>query len=272
LSSGDERGGEIRVRPAAVAGAFYPAHQPQVEEALADAFAGARQTEGLPPAKALVAPHAGWVYSGPIAASAYRTLEGREEIERVVLLGPSHYVPFAGLAASSADAFQTPLGQVPLDGAARELALSAPAVVLNDTAHAPEHSLEVQLPFLQEVLGDAFSLLPLAVGFAEPEEVAAVLDAVWGGPETLVVVSTDLSHYLDYEKAGARDRRTADAVLALDADSIGERDACGHRGLRGLLTVARARDMRVHLLDLRNSGDTAGDPGRVVGYGAFAIC
>lgn len=259
-------------RPPAVAGAFYPATPAGLRDALAASFAAAVEpAPDAPVPKALVVPHAGYVYSGPVAASAYLRLRpGRERVRRVVLLGPSHRVPVRGMAVSGLDVFATPLGEVPVDAGARTRVASMPGVTVADAPHAFEHSLEVQLPFLQTVLDD-FALVPLAVGDATTAEVAAVLDALWGGPETLVVVSTDLSHYHPYERARALDRRTAGAILDLDAGGVGDRDACGAHPLRGLLAVARRRGLRIELLDLRSSGDTAGDRDRVVGYGAFAI-
>jgi hypothetical protein len=263
------------VRPPAVAGTFYPA-RPDVLAADVDGYLGAAAVAGLTP-KALIVPHAGYVYSGPIAGSAYATFAGSvpergaaDEVRRVVLLGPAHYVPVEGIAVLSVDAFATPLGTVPIDAAARALVLALPGVRIDDAAHEPEHSLEVQLPFLQRTLR-AFTLLPLLVGRADPGLVTRVLDAVWGGPETLVVVSTDLSHYLAYDHARDRDARTASAIVHCDGAAVDDYDACGATPLRGLLTVARARALGVRALDVRNSGDTAGDRTRVVGYGAFAL-
>lgn len=258
------------VRPPAVAGLFYPDDPERLEAALHRAL-DVVVPIGEPVPKAVIVPHAGYIYSGPIAGVAYARLAPLQGIvDRVVLLGPAHRVPVGGLAVPRSDAFATPLGVVPIDQDLRRRVLALPRVVLDDHAHAGEHSLEVQLPFLQRTLG-RFTLLPLAVGDAGPDEVAEVLDAVWGGPETLVVVSTDLSHYLDYETASARDRRTASAIVAADAARIGDDDACGARPVRGLLVAARRRGLSVRLLDLRSSGDTAGDRSRVVGYGAFAI-
>jgi len=263
---------ERRVRPPAVAGTFYPGASEAVRAAVREAFADAvPPVEGAPVPDALVVPHAGFVYSGSIAASAYaRIAPARSTIRRVVLLGPSHRTYVRGLAAPSVDAFRTPLGDVPIDAPARSMALTLPGVELDDRAHADEHSLEVQLPFLQTVLDD-FTLLPLSVGDASVDEVAAVLEACWGGPETLVVISTDLSHYHRYDDAARLDARTAAAVVARRPDAIGDRDACGARPLRGLLQVASDHGLAVEQLDLRSSGDTAGDHHRVVGYGAFAV-
>ena len=271
-----------RVRSPAVAGSFYP-QDPQclryaVEECLARARGpeapGHRATgaEEIPSSrpKALISPHAGYIYSGPIAGSAYGALgAGLGGIERVVILGPSHFVPFAGLAVPRAEAFQTPLGLVSVDSEARRELLAMPHVVTADAPHAREHSLEVQLPFLQVLLGEV-PVLPIVAGQATPEHVAAALNVVWGAEETLVVVSSDLSHYLDYARARTVDSATARAIVErsteIDADQ-----ACGYVAVNGLLRVARHRELEVRLLDVRNSGDTQPDRSRVVGYGAFAL-
>jgi AmmeMemoRadiSam system protein B len=261
-----------RVRPAAVAGTFYPADRHALRAAIREAFADsvAPPPGALVPA-ALVVPHAGFIYSGPIAASAYRRLEpAHDRIRRVVLLGPSHRVALRGLALSSADAWVTPLGSVPLDTSAATALAHLPYVTTDDRPHALEHSLEVQLPFLQTVLDD-FVLVPLVVGQADAAEVAHVIEALWTGAETLVVISTDLSHYHRYAEAQALDARTAAAVVARTGDAIDDLDACGARPLRGMLRVAVDRELTVDQLDLRSSGDTAGDRDRVVGYGAFAL-
>jgi AmmeMemoRadiSam system protein B len=262
-----------RVRPAVVAGTFYPADPSQLTARLSALLADASpRSPHEPPVKAVVAPHAGYPYSGPIAASAYRAVEPRRrEIERVVLIGPSHRVAFRGLAVPSVDAFATPLGEVPLDGSARRHIGVLPGVVIDDRPHADEHSLEVHLPFLQHLLGDHWTLVPIAVGQATALDVADVLAALWGGAETLVVVSTDLSHYHDYATAKEIDRRTAAAIVARNADRIGSEDACGAHPLRGLLELSHRVGLDVELLDLRNSGDTAGDRSKVVGYGAFSV-
>jgi hypothetical protein len=220
--------------------------------------------------RALVAPHAGYLYSGPVAGSAFGTLRGAAgRFRRVVVLGPSHYVPFAGLALSSADAFATPLGRIPLDSGARAAVADLAQVVLADAPHAREHSLEVELPFLQRTLGE-FRLVPFSVGEAEDAEVAEVLERL-ADEETLIVVSTDLSHYHPYDTARRLDQRTSAAIEALHPEAIGDLDACGRVPLRGLLAWARARGLEATCLDLRNSGDTAGPHERVVGYGAYAL-
>lgn len=254
-----------RVRPPAVAGSFYPA-DPSELRSVVEACLG---EPGAVMPKAIVAPHAGYVFSGPVAGSAYaRVARGR--VTRVVILGPAHRVADAGVAASSADAFSTPLGQLPVDTSTRDALVDAGLVTVRDDAHASEHSLEVQLPFLQVCLGDVV-VLPLVVGQVDPERVAEVLERVWGGEETLVVVSTDLSHYLDHATATQVDRRTAEAVVARRPDRLGRYDACGLIPLQGLLLAAERHGLDVELLDLRTSADTAGGPDRVVGYGAFAL-
>jgi AmmeMemoRadiSam system protein B len=259
----------LRVRPPAVAGVFYPAGAAELEAAIA-AFLPGDATPGPAP-KAIVAPHAGYVYSGPIAGSAYaRVLPANGRITRVVVLGPAHRTPGAGIAASGADAFATPLGKLAVDTRTRDALVEEGLVAIRDDAHAAEHSLEVQLPFLQVCLGDV-TVLPLAVGQVAPDRVAEVLDRVWDGEETLIVVSTDLSHYHDHATATDLDRRTAEAVVARRPDRLGRGDACGVIPLQGLLAAANERALGVELLDLRTSADTAGGPDRVVGYGAFAV-
>ncbi len=255
----------------AVAGRFYPAEPRLLRSEIEALLARARPSSAALTPKAIIVPHAGYIYSGAIAASAYVLLEPlRDQLNRVVLLGPSHFVPFAGLALPQASAFATPLGEIALDEAAIGRLHGLPQVRRLDEAHAREHSLEVQLPFLQVVLGE-FDLLPLAVGDAAAEEVAAALREVWGGPETLIVLSTDLSHYLPYSEAQSADRRTSRAIRELLPEALGPDDACGCAPLRGLLHYARSSGMAVHALDLRNSGDTAGDRRQVVGYGAYAL-
>jgi len=257
-------------RPAAVAGTFYPGDPATLAAEIAAYLAEAPALpEGRPP-KALIAPHAGYMYSGSVAARAYaRVAPLRDVVRRVVLAGPAHRVPVRGIAVPGVDAFDSPLGTVAVDAAAiaklRELAF----VEVSTRAHAFEHSLEVHLPFLQSVLAD-FSLVPLVVGDATPEEMARALELLWGGDETLVVVSSDLSHYHAYDDARAIDRRTTDRILRLATDLDPEM-ACGAAPINGLLEVARRRGLSARLVDLRNSGDTAGGRDRVVGYAAFAF-
>lgn len=257
------------MRPAAVAGMFYPADPKALARTVDDLIGAARFQMGPP--KALIVPHAGYVYSGATAGVAYAQLDGlRSTIRRVVLLGPNHRVPLRGVAGSSAAAFATPLGPVPVDREGVARALQFPFVAANDDAHAQEHGLEVHLPFLQRCL-DAFAIVPLIVGETAAEDVAGLLEALWGGAETLIVVSSDLSHYLPYEAARRSDAAAGHAIETLDADALGQDQACGRFPIRGLLKRAAALDLRATTLDMCNSGDTAGDRSRVVGYGAWAF-
>ncbi len=259
-----------KTRRAAVAGRFYPSDPVELRKLIKEFLEEAAPATGAAP-KAIIAPHAGYPYSGPIAGSAYaQWIPIHEVIRRVVVLGPSHYVAVGGLAASSATSFATPLGLVPVDLEAVQELASLPQVTVMDEAHAAEHSLEVQLPFLQVVL-DEFRIVPLAVGEASVGEIGEVLEAMWDGAATRFVISSDLSHYLEFKQAQELDRATARAIEALAPDEIGEEQACGRGGIRGLLEVARRRGLRARTVDLRNSGETAGPRDRVVGYGAFAF-
>lgn len=263
------------VRLPAVAGMFYPGSASDLAgevEALLQAThvkpSPAHALATVP--KAIVAPHAGYVYSGQVAASVYSLLApAAATIRRVVLLGPTHRVGVSGLALPSVSHFATPLGNVEIDAEAVAALADLQQVVVADPPHAQEHSLEVQLPFLQRVLSD-FRLVPLAVGHATPEAVAQVLERLWGGPETLIVVSSDLSHYLPYAAAQEIDGTTAARIVAFDP-TINHDEACGATPLNGLLLAARRHRLQASLIDLRNSGDTAGDRSRVVGYGSFAF-
>jgi AmmeMemoRadiSam system protein B len=258
------------VRTPAVAGLFYPADATELHTQVWQ-FLNRVEPAAAPPPKAIIVPHAGYIYSGPIAASAYARLRAaREVIHRVVLLGPSHRVGFRGIAVSGMAAFATPLGQVPVDRAAVEQARKLPHVSVLEQAHAQEHSLEVHLPFLQEVLSE-FKLAPLVVGDARPQEVGAVLEALWGGPETLIVISSDLSHYQGYQAAHRLDSATSQAIEALRFEDIGYEQACGRNPVNGLLWVARRKALHGETIDLRNSGDTAGPRDQVVGYGAYVF-
>jgi len=254
------------IREPAVAGLFYPddagALAATVAALLDDAGGGAAEAP-----KALIAPHAGYSYSGPVAASAYARLRPyRDRYSRVVLLGPCHRVPINGMAISTTDAFRTPLGDIPVDKAFTA-GLQMTGLRAFEASHQYEHSLEVHLPFLQSVLGE-FGIVPIVVGEVRPQAVARLLEALWGGPETLIVVSSDLSHYLDYDSARIRDAETCRCIERCD-DAIGYDAACGAIPLRGLLLAAKRRGMAITTLDLRNSGDTAGDRDFVVGYGAW---
>ena len=257
------------VRPPAVAGFFYPADPRRLARDVDGYVSGVVAPTVTP--KAVIVPHAGYRYSGAVAGRGFARLSPvAESIERVVVVGPAHKVPVAGVAVSSATAFATPLGLVTIDEELRDKVLAHDACHVDDEAHRLEHSLEVQLPFLQRLLG-SFTFLPLVAGRSDADTVADVLETAWGGPETVVVVSTDLSHYHDHATAEVLDRRTAELILARDHQALRGRDACGAVPLRGVLEVARRRDLHVALLDLRTSGDTAGPRDRVVGYGAFAV-
>lgn len=272
-------------RLAAVAGTFYPAEptalRARIDALLHDAAAahtGGETPEGQP--KALIAPHAGYAFSGPVAASAYHHLQARcSSIQRVVLVGPAHHVPVIGVATTSSDAFATPLGDVPVDRAAVAHLLTLDEVNEYDAAHAPEHGLEVHLPFLMHALGcpttaerspnAGFCIVPLLVGQTTDAQITRALQQVWGGQETLIVASSDLSHFHDYDTACQRDRQTAAHILAGDVDAIRPTDACGHAAIRGLMRQAHAHRLHPRLLDLRSSGDTAGSRDEVVGYASF---
>jgi AmmeMemoRadiSam system protein B len=259
----------MTIRLPAVADLFYPGDPAGLREMLSG-YLDDVAPQGEPP-KALIAPHAGYIYSGPVAARVYARLKSvAERIERVVLLGPSHRIPFHGLAVSGADYFRTPLGDIPLDKPLIAELEKLPQVVHLDQAHANEHALEVQLPFLQHILTD-FSLVPIVVGDVMGEVVSAVLTKLWGGPETLVVISSDLSHYHDYETAQRLDQQTSESIVNLDPDSIRYEDACGRIPVQGLLLIAKKLGLQGEIVDLRNSGDTAGDKSQVVGYGAYAF-
>jgi MEMO1 family protein len=258
-----------KVRPPAVAGLFYSADPGRLRRELEGLLAGSAACSDRP--KALIAPHAGYVYSGAVAGKAFALLrDAARDITRAVVIGPAHYVALRGIAIPTADAFETPLGAVPVDrGALTELA-DLPFVRADDAPHAPEHALEVELPFLQTLLGD-FQLVPLVVGDARPIEVAAVLERVWGGAETLVVISSDLSHYHAYDTARRLDGETAALIERGAWQELGSDNACGFLPVAGLLIEAGKRGLAARRIALRNSGDTAGDHARVVGYGAWAF-
>ena len=258
------------IRPPAVAGLFYPGNAAQLRESVSEYLRQAPSVNSGVRPKALIVPHAGYVYSGSIAAAAYAQLaHRRRDVRRIVLIGPSHRVYLRGMAVPAAEVFQTPLGMVPIDLELKARLLAHAQVIESDAPHAQEHSLEVQLPFLQ-LLFDDVSLLPLALGSASPQSVAAALAEVWGGEETLVLVSSDLSHYLPYHQARELDAQTIAAILRYDATLTGEQ-ACGCVGINGLSFLARERRLGIAEIARCNSGDTAGDRVRVVGYGAFAL-
>lgn len=255
------------IRKAAVAASFYSADPDNLQKMVRNFLDSAKKNVPVP--KAIIAPHAGYIYSGPIAANAYASLASASTlIKRVILLGASHYANFQVIASSSADSFATPLGLVKVDQETIAKILSFAEVKIIDEVHAAEHSLEVQLPFLQILLKD-FVIIPLLVSSMEPQQIAKVLEKLWGGPETLIVVSSDLSHYLDYHAAQKIDQKTAKAITSLSPQDIQEDQACGSLPIKALLEVAIKKHLKAAVIDLRNSGDTSGSRDRVVGYGAF---
>jgi len=257
------------IREPAVAGTFYPADPVELQSQLDTLLAAVSTANPLP--KAMILPHAGYIYSGPVAASGYACLSGNAgRINRVILLGPAHRQYVKGLAVPDATAFSTPLGKIPLDTGALQQLRQLPQVSTDNAAHRSEHSLEVHLPFLQRTLQD-FTLVPVLVGDATAEEVCEAIEKLWGGSETLLVVSSDLSHYHDYETATRLDQATSRAIEALALEDINYDDACGRNPVSGLLLYARQHGSSIRTIDLRNSGDTAGPHDQVVGYGAYLL-
>jgi MEMO1 family protein len=259
-----------KIRPPAAAGLFYAGNPHQLQTTVAELLGEVQPSAKVLP-KALIAPHAGYVYSGGVAAKAFATLrESAQSVKRVVLVGPAHFVPVHGIAAPTVDAFETPLGCVPVDRDALAAITDFPFVIEADAPHAPEHSLEVELPFLQALLG-SFAAVPLVIGDALAQNVAEVLRRLWGGAETLIVISSDLSHYHDYDTARRLDAATAAAIEGGDWERLGPNQACGFLAVAGLLVEASRRRLTPQRLALCNSGDTAGSRDRVVGYGAWVV-
>ena len=260
-----------QIRPAAVSGMFYPDDPTELTDQIS-AFLNEASYDLLAIPKVLIVPHAGMVYSGSIAASAYRSLlQYRHVIRKVILLGPAHRTYIKGLGLPTVDQFQTSLGEINLDTKTiKNLVKKFPQVRFSDEAHADEHSLEVQMPFLQEVLG-SFRLIPFVVGEASQKEVADVIHHLWGGEECLIVISTDLSHFHAYDRAVELDRITAEQIELFRGDKLWDHAACGRIPLSGLLQVAKEKWMSIQRFDLRNSGDTSGRKDQVVGYGAWGL-
>ncbi len=257
------------IRKAAVAGTFYPANPLQLHNTVSTMLEQAKTSEVIP--KALIVPHAGYIFSGPIAASAYCLLKNlKHSVSRVILLGPSHRVAFKGFACSRADQFMTPLGTIDVNTEAIKSIITLPDVEFIEQAHTYEHCLEVQLPFLQETLSH-FTIVPIVTGDASPQMVCDVINKLWGGPETLVIISSDLSHYHQYDVAKSKDAVTSRQIENLEFETLHSDSACGKVAISGLLKFSRDHSLQVNNLDLRNSGDTAGDKNRVVGYGAYVI-
>lgn len=261
----------MSVRSSAVAGIFYPSDPRELHSDIEDLLQHADLHNELP--KAIIAPHAGYTYSGPIAANAYSSFYNQQvPIERIILIGPAHRVSFGGIAASSADYFSTPLGEVPVDHDSLSMSLSNGSVKYIDAAHEQEHCLEVHLPFMQHIFEQEFKIVPLVIGQASASQVAGVLRDLWGGSETLVVVSSDLSHYHDYETAKVLDKQTTSSIEKFHGEELNYESACGRVPIQGLLIVAKEKGLQCMTVDLRNSGDTMGSHDRVVGYGAYAFC
>lgn len=258
-------------RPTAVAGMFYPDSPQQLKTMIEQSLNQASSSVQIQQPKVLIVPHAGYIYSADIAANAYQYLKPFvNDIHHIVLIGPSHRVAFPGLALSSADYFETPLGDVEINSQARQKLMELEGIDIIDQAHVKEHSLEVQLPFLQHII-NRFTLSPIVAGNASPQLVAEAIQLLWGGPETVIIISSDLSHYHDYQAAQVLDQTTTQAILDFDINKIDSQQACGCVGIRGLLHFAHQHPLKASLVDLRNSGDTAGDKDRVVGYGAYVF-
>lgn len=258
----------MHIRQPCVAGYFYPKDPRELQETV-NSLLELAEDQGVPTPKAIIAPHAGYIYSGPIAATIYKTLmPHKKNIKHVVLLGPAHRVGFDGIAVTKADSFATPLGNIPIDQEAIDKATELVNVKVYEHAYDMEHSLEVQLPFLQTIL-DQFTLVPCVVGNADPHTVAELIEKLWGNEETLIVISSDLSHYYDYQTAQQLDKSATAAILELAPEKLNNNQACGRLPIKGLLIAAKHKGLTAKVLDLRNSGDTAGDKSRVVGYGAY---
>lgn len=259
-----------RIRPAAVAGLFYPDDPSQLKSDILDYLGQANPHSSTTP-KAIIAPHAGYIYSGPVAASAYKLIEpAANKINQVILLGPSHRVALRGIATPAADYFATPLGNIKVNQSLCHELEQLDFVQPNPAAHQQEHSLEVHLPFLQLILDD-FELVPLVVGDCDSASVSQLLEPLWDREDTLIIISSDLSHFHNYHTAVRLDKNTSDAIEHLQPEKIHYDDACGRNPLNGLLTLAKKKNLSIQTLDLRNSGDTAGSKDRVVGYGAYAV-
>jgi AmmeMemoRadiSam system protein B len=257
-----------KIRRPAVSGMFYPNSPDELRNLIREFIAGVKIKIDRSP-KALIAPHAGYQYSGPVAASAFASLKAQaDSIKNIIIIGPSHRMPFDGIAAPECDGFETPLGVVPVNQSLIQKALRLPCVKASDLAHSDEHCLEVELPFLQEILPQ-FTIAPFTVGDASDQDVADLLELLWDGDDTRIVVSSDLSHYLNYSSAKQIDEITANSILNLDHESIDYDQACGCIPVRGLIIAAKKHNLKAELIDLRNSGDTSGNKGKVVGYGAF---
>jgi AmmeMemoRadiSam system protein B len=256
-------------RSAAVSGLFYPDEPQILRDTIDTLLSQSAIKEQSTQVKAIIAPHAGYQYSGLTAARVYKQLQTlRDRIQRVVLLGPSHRVAFEGMALTEADFFETPLGQIKVNKDDYPQLLAMENMFVFEQAHVAEHCIEVQLPFLQRILNN-FTIIPIVVGIADPHSVSNIIESLWGGDETLFVISSDLSHYQSYESAQQTDNETSRAILDLDFNAIQPNNACGCMAVNGLLNFAHRHPLTVKLIDQCNSGDTAGDKDKVVGYGSY---
>ncbi|MDH4200303.1 MAG: AmmeMemoRadiSam system protein B [Spirochaetia bacterium] len=260
------------VRKAAVSGYFYPEDKEELNS-LTNQLLNEFDKENIKAdPKALIVPHAGYAYSGRVAASAYHMLtKSLQTIKKIILLGPSHRVPVKGIALSSADCFETPMGNISVDTQLRNKLVQDPGIFVQDEAHKAEHSLEVQLPFLQKIFGNEVQILPALTNRASPYQIVDFLEKIWGDMETRIVVSSDLSHYLGYDEAKRKDRYTSDAIIHFDIEHLHDDDACGLIGIKGLLMAAQQKTLTPECILLSNSGDSSGDKSKVVGYGSFCF-
>ncbi len=258
-----------KIRQPAVAGMFYP-DNPRVLQEMVNEFLAATVPYNGPAPRAVIAPHAGYIYSGSVAGSAFAPWQEETAVNRIILIGPAHTMAIRGLAGVSVDAFATPLGLVPVDREGMEWIRPLPQVHILDAAHDREHCLEVELPFLQTIFNE-FSIIPLVTGEASGAEVAQILALFQDDPTTRIVISSDLSHYHDYATARRLDAAAAQAITHLQPEKLGDDSACGRIPIKGLLEMAQREGWQGTAVDLRNSGDTAGPKDRVVGYGAFVF-
>lgn len=259
-----------KIRRSAVAGYFYPSNKEILIKQIKNFLENATLKFNYTP-YALICPHAGYVYSGPIAGFSYKTLlPNKKNYKNIIILGPSHFEYVNGIAYISAEYFETPLGNAKVDLETLEKIKKLDFLVQNEDAHKKEHSIEVQIPFIQYIFQNDIPILPLAFGKISPEKIKILLETIWN-PETLIIISSDLSHYYDYDTAKKLDKQTSDAILNLDSDAIQYEQACGRIGIQGLLMFAKEKNWKAYLLDLRNSGDTSGSKTQVVGYGAWSF-
>jgi len=257
---------DIKIRRAAVSGRFYPSDKLELSKIISSFMRKAVITNREIP-KAIISPHAGYIYSGQIAAAGYKVLERPNNIKKIILFAPSHFANFDGIVASNVDFFETPFGKIKVNNNSIERLEKKSLINVDNFAHEQEHSIEVQLPFLQYILNE-FQIVPLLVSSNGFKNIPAIINELMD-KETLIVVSSDLSHYLPYEKAVITDKKTADHILNLEYDELSIDSACGIGAIKGLLLYTKIKHGKIDLIELKNSGDTSGDKSSVVGYGAF---